>query len=993
MRGLLLYMTLIQLLIWQVEVYAQQFNYIQYTKEQGLAGNIAYSITQDHQGFIWIGTENGVSRYDGHSFTNFTTDDGLTDNEVLQVICDSKGRIWFHCFSAPLCFYENGKIYNPTNSPHIFNNVDLKGMVDFYEDGRGVIWIRSALSAYENGFAYFDGHSFKTLNFISKTSLYNTHLHNLLPVIANGVNLKGNYFFASAGIIYEVDSNYQVVKMDSVHFIPVKGISYIKSSAVVNTCDRLQYYYTNDVICLLEFDESNKMNLTKIFQNSFDVNRLFFIKNSCKVWVVSNGEGVFAIDSSMNVVSDVFMKNKNVGGICVDNASNYWFSTLGEGVFFLNSSLIKSYKLVESDLARKVYSFAFDSKGDIYVGYEKGIVEKYHEGERVLSSNLSTMNLRSNVVKKILIHKNDEPVYVLENQVVFPEPEKNKKYPFKIGAIKDAELLSNDKLVLVSRGFVLKESDSGFDTIRYTNRYTTCSSGSSKLFYFSSIDSLFRFENNKIVSDARHIVAEHGRIVDLCFANDNSLWVCTYNNGVRVLMQDTVITFNISNGLLSNQCRSLYYEGNGHMWVVTDKGLSKISVVNDDPKQYKVLSITINDGLPSELIRQVLKLQDTLWIATDKGLAYFSEKQLKSRTEIPIYINSVLVNGVISDTSIFAYDENRITFNFSAISFSSGKQIRFKYFMKGLNDKWTETDQRTVEFGSLEPGNYTFIVLAIDKNGNESIKPASFTFSVSPPFWKRLGFQIVAVNSGLLLLVIGIKGRIKRVSKTVHEKQLVNRQLAEFKLEAVRAQMNPHFIFNCLNAIQHFNVSHDFDSAQQYLSDFAFLIRKTLYLSKRDFISLEEEIEFLEAYLKLEKLRFEDHFNSVIEVDPQLNPSDVLVPSLLIQPFIENAINHGLKFLKNKNGELKVSFLKMNDALEVIITDNGIGMEHARRFKESKLSTHFSQGMALASGRIEVINKIYKSSISFSVDALDSSNTEYPGTKILIFIPIKPNLP
>ncbi|MBK8874574.1 MAG: hypothetical protein IPN13_11870 [Bacteroidetes bacterium] len=123
--------------------HAQQFNYIQYTKEQGLAGNIAYSITQDHQGFVWIGTENGVSRYDGHSFTNFTTEDGLTDNEVLQVICDSKGRVWFHCFSAPLCFYEKGKIYNPANSPHIFNGVNTTGMVDFSEDARGVIWIRT----------------------------------------------------------------------------------------------------------------------------------------------------------------------------------------------------------------------------------------------------------------------------------------------------------------------------------------------------------------------------------------------------------------------------------------------------------------------------------------------------------------------------------------------------------------------------------------------------------------------------------------------------------------------------------------------------------------------------------------------------------------------------------------------------------------------------------------------------------------------------------
>ena len=253
MRGLLLYITLIQLLLWQSVSHAQQFNYIQYTKEQGLAGNIAYSITQDHQGFIWIGTENGVSRYDGHSFTNFTTDDGLTDNEVLQVICDSKGRVWFHCFSAPLCFFENGKIYNPANSPHIFNGVNTTGMVDFSEDGRGVIWIRTSVSSLDKEFVYFDGDRFKSLipESKSKQKLQNGVL--MMPLNSFGINNKGNYFFNSNECIYEVDSNYRVSFLDSMEYIPSTGISLIKSSSVFNTCDQMVYSYTNNVICLSRY--------------------------------------------------------------------------------------------------------------------------------------------------------------------------------------------------------------------------------------------------------------------------------------------------------------------------------------------------------------------------------------------------------------------------------------------------------------------------------------------------------------------------------------------------------------------------------------------------------------------------------------------------------------------------------------------------------------------------------------------------------------------
>ena len=992
MRGLLFYITLIQLLLWQSESHAQQFNYIQFTKEQGLAGNIAYSITQDHQGFVWIGTENGVSRYDGHSFTNFTTEDGLTDNEVLQVICDSKGRVWFHCFSAPLCFYEKGKIYNPANSPHIFNGVNTTGMVDFSEDGRGVIWIRTTTNANRGNYAYFNGKCFQKLSIESVAIPKRLNGVLLMPLNSFGINNKGNYFFNSNECIYEVDSNYRVSFLDSMEYVPSTGISLIKSSSVFNTCYQMVYSYTNNVICLSRYDSQSKLNLVRVYQNSLDLNRLIFDKRTCKIWVLSNGEGVYAIDSTMNKVSDIFVKNKNVGGILEDISGNMWFATLGEGVYFLNASFIKGFKLADNSFNNQVYSFAFNKKGNLYVGYERGHIEEYNGTNRISAEQLSPMKLRSNIVKKILFDTDDNPIFILENQVVYDYATNKKQRIVNLGAVKDAEFLKDNRLVVVTRGSSLIESNQKLDTIVMHHRYTSVSSGTSELYYFSSIDSLFKFENNKITPDLRYNFNVHGRIVDLCLTTDKTLWLCTYNNGVIVFYKDTVLTFNKDNGLLSNQCRSLYNEGNGNIWVVTDKGLSKISVTNNDPSDYKILSLTINDGLPSEMIRQVLKRQDTLWIATDKGLAYFSEKQLKSSAEIPIYITSVLVNGKLRDTSIFAYNENRITFNFSAISFSSGKQIRFRYFMKGLNDKWTETDQRTVEFGSLEPGNYTFIVLAIDKNGNQSRKPARFSFSISSPFWKRVGFQIVAINSGIILLVIGVKGRIKKVAKKVHEKQLVNRQLAEFKLEAVRAQMNPHFIFNCLNAIQHFNVNHDFDSAQQYLKDFAFLIRKTLYLSKRDFISLEEELEFLEAYLKLEKLRFEDQFLTTIEVDSKLNAAEVLVPSLLLQPFLENAINHGLKFLKNKNGELKVSFLRVNDSLEVIITDNGIGIKNSKELKDRKSLNHLSQGINLASGRIEVINKIYKSSISFSTEALDASNTDFPGTKIMIFIPLKPIL-
>jgi LytS/YehU family sensor histidine kinase len=232
--------------------------------------------------------------------------------------------------------------------------------------------------------------------------------------------------------------------------------------------------------------------------------------------------------------------------------------------------------------------------------------------------------------------------------------------------------------------------------------------------------------------------------------------------------------------------------------------------------------------------------------------------------------------------------------------------------------------------------------------------------------------------------------RIKKIATKAQEKQLVNRQLAELKLEAVRAQMNPHFIFNCLNAIQHYNVSHDFDSAQQFLSDFAMLIRKTLHLSKQDFISLREELSFLESYIKLEKMRFEDQFTYSFLIDPNIDLDQMKVPSLLLQPFVENSINHGLKYRKEPGGTIDISFTKSRDDLIVKVSDNGIGIARSMELKASRGVSHQSQGTNLTTNRIEVINKIYKTAMRLQISSSEAG-AAHSGTNVTLIIPLTPS--
>lgn len=966
------------------KVSGQQFNYVHYTKEHGLAGNMAYSIAQDRSGFIWIGTENGVSRFDGAEFTNFTTEDGLTDNEVLEVFCDSKGRVWFICFTAPLCFYENGKIHNPTNSPDIFNGVESNGVLDFCEDAKGNIWFRS------RHVLFFSNNRFHQIKFnLHYTKSLKPHPESIV-VTPYGINKNGNYFTSDGSRIVELVDTTKLIWLDSLFMITIPGLSNINVKSVVNASDNCFHSYTNNGIVTTKFNDRSKLEVLHAEVTPYNINRIIYDKVSSKCWVLSHGEGTFTISTDHRRTSERFLPDKNLSMFVVDRNFNYWFSTLGDGIYFLNASGIKTIELEKNEFKNEIFSFCFSKNNELLVGYEYGNVEEYINHKRVAAYRVSDMKLKSNVVKKMLQTSDGDLCFATENQIVQMTGKHQVKYVKLIQAIKDAEILGGNKIGVINRSTCILIDNGHVDTIAHGSRYTSVGGISDTLFWFSSIDTLFKCVNGYVIPELIYDVEREGRIIDLCYPADEILWISTYNQGLKAVFRNKIYRFGIKEGLLSNQCRTLYSEAPGKLWVVTDRGITKLTYDVKDPSKNYAMSLSRNDGLPSDMIRQVLKQNDTVYVATDKGIAFFRESQLKSTTEIPVFIEEWKVNDSRPLSSQLSYHQNRVAFRFTSVSFNSGKDVKYKYFLSGLDNGWSITGRRTIDYASLQPGKYTFYVVAIDKNGNESQQPAKVSFTIEAPFWEKLWFRMAAFNVAGLSLFLFMRIRIKKIATKAQEKQEVSRQLAELKLEAVRAQMNPHFIFNCLNAIQHYNVSHNFDSAQQFLSDFAMLIRKTLHLSKQDFISLREELSFLESYIKLEKLRFEDQFTYSFLIDPNIDLDQMKVPSLLLQPFVENSINHGLKYRKEPGGTIDISFTKSRDELIVKVSDNGIGIVRSMELKAARGVSHQSQGTNLTTNRIEVINKIYKTAMRLQISSSEAG-AAHSGTIVTLIIPLTPS--
>jgi hypothetical protein len=356
-------------------------------------------------------------------------------------------------------------------------------------------------------------------------------------------------------------------------------------------------------------------------------------------------------------------------------------------------------------------------------------------------------------------------------------------------------------------------------------------------------------------------------------------------------------------------------------------------------------------------------------------------------------LHELQVNGNDADPSDsnnlsqLRYDQNRIAFRFGLMDFIPDNTNRYYYKLEGVDKDWIENpDQSMISYNALPPGNFKLHIKATDASGklvgNEQIIP----FTIRAPFWKTTWFRLLAAA-----MIAGIVYALYRYQqRKQREKQLQKMLMAESRFMNLRLQMNPHFLFNSLNSIQHLVVTKQHAEAYQYLTLFSHLLRSVLQYAERDFISLDTELEMLKMYLKLEAMRFKDSFQYEIIVDETLDQEEVMVPSLLVQPFAENAIWHGL--LK-KEGEqrLTISFSGADECLTCRVTDNGIGREKAAAMKQQQVDIPSceSKGIRIVKERLGLLEQRTGKKSYIKITDLYTSNGERQpaGTMVEISIP------
>jgi hypothetical protein len=501
--------------------------------------------------------------------------------------------------------------------------------------------------------------------------------------------------------------------------------------------------------------------------------------------------------------------------------------------------------------------------------------------------------------------------------------------------------------------------------------------------YTSTSEDLFEYSTNGVkpitYNNASLNINNLGMI-------NNELIVITYNVGVLKYSNGQLIPlFNETNGM----SKSDLYLGKtfeNKLYLLHYDGMQRY-----DPVTKENYSVNMTDGVESDL-GDFTVLNDTIHATNYEGFLSFKlDSTLATKTKPKLILSAFYINDIVTNilkNQTFSHTQNNIKINYSLIDYRGRKYTKVYYKLN--NGNWVETNPKFKEllFTALEPNAYTLQLKAINYRGYES-NYITLKFIIKPPFYKTWWFISLIVLSISGVVAFYAYYRIKQLQKKqkeILEKERLLHELDLSNIKSLRAQMNPHFLYNALNAIQSFIYTGDKETAATSLGIFSDLSRGVLDSSRSREISFFDELALIENYLKLETMRL-PKIKYQLTIDPQLNLHDTYLPTMIIQPLIENAVYHGLS---NKQGEglLTINFTLQENSLEVIIQDNGIGRNASAKLRQRALKKSASFSTNANLNRIELLNANKEHKIKQTIVDLYSSVNEAIGTKVELIIPI-----
>jgi len=991
-------------------------SFVSFNVDQGLAGNIILSSALDRKGRLWFGTlGGGVSCYDGQPkdgngpcFTNFTTAQGLADNIVISIAEDKEGNLWFGTAQKGLSCFDGKSFANFSTAQGLGDST----VWSILEDSKGVLWFGTEAGGVSRCSRQAKtGNAVRFVNFTTSQGLAGNYVNCITE------DKRGNLWFGTTGSgvsLYDVQTRSDSVREDMVHFTNFTTEQGLANNSLASITEDetgniwfgtqgggISRYYGN---AFTNFNAVKGLGRSSVWSIGEDK-----MKN---LWVGSS-EGVSRYDgkSVTNFSIEQGLSDNVVLSIHEDKAGNLWFGTETGGVSCYDGKSFINYTTAQGLAGNKVWCIAEDKTGNLWFGTETGGVTCYN-GKSFINYT-TAQGLADNFVFAIRKDKQNNLWFgTYGNGVSRFNGKSFTNFNTEHG-------LANNMVVTImedEKGNLWFGTQGGgisrYDGQSFLNFTTTQGLPD------NSVSQVIAMDKQRIAIGTNLGVGVLKGFVLAGSGKEPYDLLPSQNNLSNADLKKYTPVFEIFNSETGYPIKdvnagqnTMFLDSKGIIWMGT--GSDKTGLVRFD---YEAVHRNLN---PPTVVLQNLKVnkeaicwydldrkqKDSATLVQQEAMTYGKPLTPYMRDSIQRIFGNVQFDGItgfypLPENLVLPYRNNNVTFSFIAVEPSRNFLVQYQYILQGYDEDWSPVTEKTeASFGNIYEGEYTFKLKARNPDGVWS-QPIEYKFRVLPPLWRTwwmytiYGVMFIA-SVVVIVLANGWRLRkkareltvqIRKATQEVMRQQEVikEQQIRELELIAIRAQMNPHFLFNVLASIQLLINKSDVVSANNALAKFGKLMRLILENSEKQTIFLDDEIEMLKLYVEMESLLVS--FTCKISIDPSLDIENVPIPTMIIQPYVENAIKHGISGLVS-NKEVIINFQKRQDNLFCIIQDNGIGRQKSEAAK-SKYSEHKSMGTRLSSDRLKIMNKQVASNVEIVIKDMVDDQGVPTGTRVELNLPI-----
>ncbi len=997
----------------------EKFQLKTFSTDNGLSNNLVQNIACDQTGFLWIATWDGLSRFDGNEFKNYfhkpEDPNSIPFFSTDKVVVDRMNNVWLFCSGRKaVVLNRSTDRFEPFNING--ENDSRLGNLTLGPDKN--IWLSLGLKSF-----YYNPQSKEIKSFRiegNQPDIVNWEQYPPQLIFDNKEGLWLYNWEKNSYIIFRATfGKDSIINTQYFATIPLEGY---KSSGI-----------HDEVVAPMEFyiSESGKIWLFTIYDLFvFDPVKNQFISNNSPDIAEFQGKPFFTWASNNLSINIIDTKNKTLTNICeksgnfietlfCDSSGIIWSGevnlsreNIGLNKYVQTSKFFKHYLTGNNEHGNQnlIFPIVKDRQKKLWVG-TRYLDYLFRIGPDGKEEKVFYSKTPNHPVARSLAETQDGLwIGTTGSELIFYDFATHKtsiKYPFK--NFKSPQPTGFHNILLENNEVIINNATGIF---RYNPETESCNllckhvPGGNGFCLVSDSKGGFWIgtDSNTVIhiipgsnQIKRYQIGNEGNIAEhICLGDDNDIWVAFMGGGLGHLHPDTGATeiITTADGLPSNVLSAILKDKKGNLWISTNQGISMYS-----PATKHFRNFSSKDGLI------ITDFNTDSFFQSDDGEMFFGgiggmvsfypdniENSDNSEKKAPLIVTDVSVSGVprffekpVYETKSISLSkgDNNIKLKFACLDFKNSEKIRYRYRFSGINDRWSETDyrNRVANYSGLNPGHYRFDLEATDSNG-QWVSNVSLNVEIPYYYYQTRWFKllILILASATASFVVWLYVRQIRLKWQKRE--------GELRLESLRGQMNPHFIFNSLNSINYFISRNDKLMANLYIADFSRLIRSILTDLSVDYITFEKEIESISDYLKLEHLRFSDKFNYTVDTSAIKKSSQLQIFPGMVQPFIENAIWHGVRGLEDRQGILKVIFIPgKDDSVRCLVEDDGVGRKLSELFK-TELPGKKSRGIGIVQERLKVVNNMKKTSYQVVIEDCFPEEKE-TGTRVIIDIPAK----